>query len=109
MTTTIRTLYISTSEPPVVLSKLLDPGTLLNLIGGAPQSVHAASEWQLYIDRDAQRKDAPANPLANRLVRHVHPTFAQVIRGQVLLVGTNDAGDAIDLPWQVLDLARRLT
>ncbi|GAB3426963.1 hypothetical protein GCM10027569_67370 [Flindersiella endophytica] len=62
MTTTIRTLYISTSEPPVVLSKLLDPGTLLNLIGGAPQSVHAVSEWQLYLDRDAQRKDAPVDP-----------------------------------------------
>jgi hypothetical protein len=109
MTTTIRTLYIPTSEPPAVLSKPLDPGTLLNLIGGSPLSIHAASEWQLYLDRDAQRKDAPANPLANRLVRYVHPAFGEVICGQVLLTGANEAGNPIDLPWQILDLARHLS
>lgn len=109
MTTGVRMLYIPTSEPPLVLSRLLDPGTLLDLVGGPPTTINATAVWQLYVNRDAQRQDALANPLANRLVRHVYPPFAEVICGQALLVGIDAAGEAIDLTWPVLDLARRLT
>lgn len=51
---------------------------------------------------------AEVNPLANTLVRRVEPDFGVLLRGPVLIIGTNIDGSDTDVPDELLRDAKTL-
>lgn len=104
----IRTLIIPVDSRPEVRSVDSSLATHQVLVGGHMDTAHPCAEWHVLYSDGHRAVGAPANPLANSLVREVDPTFGEVLCGTVVIVGSSDTGSQTDVPDELLERAQAL-
>jgi len=104
----VRALRVPVDAPPTVEEIVANLSTYQLLVGGHAKALHPCGSWHLYYSPCCRVAGIDANLLANTLLRKADPSFADILCGPVVFVGTADDGREVDVPKALLRMVETL-